>query len=231
MTIEELVQTCRGLNVTIDEKQKEQLIRYACLLQEWNQKMNLTSVDEPEDVYERHFLDCILPLSDRYFSGNILDVGSGAGFPGLVFKIVRPDLALTLLEPTGKRCTFLKEVVSDLHLEGVDIVNARAEDYCKEKRESYDAVTARAVANLPVLAELCVPFVRTGGLFIAMKGSKAHEEAQQAAHAMEVLGCAQLQVYEHDLKAGKSINLFYQKVHATPAKYPRNYGQIKKKPL
>jgi 16S rRNA (guanine527-N7)-methyltransferase len=231
MTIEELVHECSLMGVGIDEKQKEQLVRYAVLLQEWNQKMNLTAVDEPEEIYERHDLDCIRPLSDAYFSGNILDVGSGAGFPGMVWKIVRPDLMVTLLEPTGKRCSFLHAVQEDLNLTGLFIINQRAEEYIKEKRACFDVVTARAVAPLPVLSELCIPFVRKGGLFLAMKGSRGREEMTQAAHAVRVLGCEEEQVKVHAGKDGTGINIFYRKTADTPVRYPRNYGQIKKKPL
>lgn len=230
MTIDELADESEKIGIKIDEKQKNQLIRYAELLKEWNQKMNLTAVDEPEEVYRRHFYDCILPLSDGYFSGNIIDVGSGAGFPGMVWKIVRPDLHVTLLEPTGKRCTFLNEVKNNLQLD-VEIINKRAEDYSKERREVYDAVTARAVAALPVLSELCVPFIRKGGIFLAMKGAKGLQEKEEAAHAVQVLGCTLKDVKIHQTDEGEQINLFYEKVKDTPAKYPRNYGQIKKKPL
>ena len=230
MTIEELAACCKDMGVNIDEKQKEQLVKYASLLHEWNQKMNLTAVDEPEEVYRRHFYDCLIPLSDWYFSGNIMDVGSGAGFPGMVWKIARPDLHITLLEPTGKRCNFLHAVQDEIGTDA-EIINARAEDFISERRGYYDAVTARAVAGLPVLSELCVPYLKKDGIFLAMKGAKGLQEKEEASHAMKVLGCEEKDVKIHQTEEGEQINLFYIKVRETPAKYPRSYGQIKKKPL
>ncbi len=231
MTLEELVQACKEMDITLTSVQTEQLLRYASLLKEWNQKMNLTAIVEDGEILEKHFLDSIYPLADTAVQGSVCDVGSGAGFPGLVWKIVRPDLNITLLEPTGKRCTFLNAVIADLKLQQIQVVNARAEEFVKEKRESFDVVTARAVANLSLLSELCIPLVRVGGIFLSMKGSNGIEEKESAVKATTLLGCTCEEVKVHELDSGNRVNVIYRKTKATPAKYPRNYGQMKKKPL
>ncbi|MBR4446374.1 MAG: 16S rRNA (guanine(527)-N(7))-methyltransferase RsmG [Solobacterium sp.] len=231
MTIEELMQEAQWIkndrNTAADA-----FHRYLDLLLEWNQKMNLTAIKEPSEVVEKHFYDCLLPLSTGRITGAVCDVGSGAGFPSVVWKIADPSLDITIVEPTGKRCTFLEEVIRQLHLTGIHVVNQRAEEHVKECRERYDVVTARAVASLPVLAELCIPLVRKDGLFAAMKGAKGTEEAHQAEHAMQVLGAKIENVQECTLHTGDvRINLYYRKHARTPVQYPRNYAQIKKKPL
>lgn len=231
MTIEELTAACHAAGIQLTEEMQQRLLRYSDLLKEWNERMNLTAITEREEVLEKHFLDCILPLRAVHNPGNICDVGSGAGFPGLVWKIVMPESHVTLLEPTGKRCTFLKAVRDDLGLENLEIVNDRAENYASVRREYFDVVTARAVANLNLLSELCVPLVRKGGLFIAMKGSHGSEEAAAAAHAMKELGCVLQETMKEHLPSGERVNLVYLKEADTPRKYPRNYGQMKKKPL
>ena len=188
MRQEEFVQALQTLHIALSDTQLLQLQEYAELLKTWNEKMNLTAITEYEEVLEKHFYDCIIPLKNAYVQGSVLDVGSGAGFPGLVWKIMKPELQVTLLEPTGKRCTFLKEVISHLHLENILVVNERAEEFVVDHRESFDVVTARAVANLNVLSELCVPLVKVGGYFYALKGAKGKEEELSASKAMTILG-------------------------------------------
>lgn len=232
MTIEELVKKSEECGVILSEEMVAQLIRYADLLREWNEKMNLTAITEKEEVFEKHFYDCILPLSVKELSGKVADIGSGAGFPGLVWKIVRPDLKITLVEPTGKRCNFLNAVIQDLGLKEIQVVNERAEEFVIKARSSFQVVTARAVANLRLLSELTLPLVQTTGLFIAMKGSKGHEEAVEAKHATDVLGAVLEKEQDVSLFSGDArVNLFYRKTKKTPAEYPRNYGTMKKKPL
>ena len=153
--------------IILNEYQQKQFEIYAALLTQWNQKMNLTAIKEENAVYEKHFLDSIYPLIDIPLQGKLCDVGAGAGFPSLPMKIVQPDLEVTIVEPLGKRITFLTHLCAELALD-VKLVNARAEDYVKQKRESFDIVTARAVANLPMLSELCIPLVKKQGLFLAM---------------------------------------------------------------
>lgn len=218
-------------NILITNEMLEQLQQYMDLLISWNAKFNLTAITEPEEIISRHFCDSILPLTAFDIKGKAADVGSGAGFPGLVWKIVRPDLTMTLIEPTGKRCTFLKQVIHDLNLEDVNVVNERSEDHVREHRESYNVVTARAVANLRVLSELCLPLVKTGGCFVAMKGSRGSEELQEAETALQKLGGRTECVSSVSLADEERINILIRKIRSTPAQYPRNYGQIKKKPL
>ncbi len=232
MRITELPDICRETGIDLTAEMTQQFSRYMELLMEWNEKINLTAIKEPQEIAEKHFYDCLLPLSSGKISGRTADVGSGAGFPGLVWKIARPDLEMVLIEPTGKRCTFLNTVIRDLHLEGIEVVNERSEDYVRDQRESFDTVTARAVANLRVLSELCVPLVRRGGLFVPMKGSSAKQEAEEAKHAMKVLGVTVEYVQETSLPNGDPrINLFLRKTANTPPEYPRHYGRIKKQPL
>lgn len=181
---------------------------------------------------EKHFYDCLLALSQVNPGNDAADVGTGAGFPGLVFKIARPNLRMTLIEPTEKRCRFLEEVIAQLKLSQVQVVNARAEEYAAAHRESFDLVTARAVANLPVLAELCMPLVKTGGIFLAMKGARGREEAAEGAFAVKQLGGEIQEIREGHLSDGDArISLIIRKQSRTPQQYPRPYARIKKKPL
>lgn len=215
-----------------DDLQRQKLDVYAGLLIEWNRNMNLTAITEPQEIWEKHFYDSLLPLREVRLNGKAADVGTGAGFPGLVWKIMVPDVHMTLIEPTGKRCRFLEEVIRTLELKQVCVENCRAEEYAAEHRESFDFVTARAVANLRVLSELCLPLVRKDGLFIAMKGSKGRQEAEEAEHACKELGAVLENIQDIVLPgADARVNLFYRKTKLSPGKYPRNYGQIKKKPL
>lgn len=231
MTPEELKKACEKINIEITDEMLEQFSMYADLLKEWSEKMNLTAITDKEEVYEKHFYDSILPI-DVNVQGKIADVGSGAGFPGIVWKIVRPDLKVSLIEPTGKRCTFLNEVIRQLHLKDIQVFNERAEEHVKEHREEYDVVTARAVANLRVLAELCVPLVKTDGIFLTMKGNHGDEEVHEAKNAIDILNIELIDREKTRLLNGDERQIFiFRKKGSTPKKYPRNYGQIKKKPL
>lgn len=219
-----------AMNIT--EDQKIAFDQYLDLLTEWNKKMNLTAITDPGEIREKHFHDCSLPITEGTIAGSVCDVGSGAGFPGIVWKILQPDLAVVLLEPTGKRCTFLNTVIQELNLKNITVVNARAEDYVKEKRESFDVVTARAVAQLSILTELCLPLTKPDGVFIAMKGSRGMEELEAAENALRLLQGKTENCCEEILPNGETrMNLWIRKTGKTPAKYPRPYGQIKKKPL
>lgn len=232
MQIEELEKHAVDLGISWDDTMKSRLIRYAELLKEWNQKMNLTAVDEPEMVYEKHFLDCMLPLQVHFPGNKICDVGSGAGFPGMVFAIADPDLQATLVEPTGKRCRFLEEVIKELDLKNVTVLNERAEEHVMKFRAYYDVVCARAVAGLPVLAELCIPLVRKDGIFLAMKGDKGLEEAIEGTFAVKTLGCRESGTIMQNLPDGSErVLLVYRKEKDTPEQYPRPYAKIRKKPL
>ena len=232
MNLQEFVQKSRECDVEVTSEMVHQFEIYMQLLKEWNQKMNLTAITQEEEIIEKHFYDCILPLSVTPLKGRVADIGSGSGFPGLVWKIVCPEVEMVLVEPTGKRCTFLNTVIETLGLDHITVVNLRSEEYVVNARESFDFVSARAVANLRVLSELTIPLIRKGGMFIAMKGAKGHEEAKEAQHAMQVLGASLWKTQDVSLYSGdERVNLFYLKENSTPSIYPRNYGTIKKKPL
>jgi len=219
-------------NITLTQEQLDQFAHYASLLVEWNEKMNLTAITALEEIYEKHFYDCLLVSKYIQPNGSLCDVGSGAGFPGIVLKIAFPSLALTIIEPLGKRCVFLQELVNQLHLENVTILNERAEDVAVKSSIRYDVVTARAVANLRILAELCIPLVKKNGYFLAMKGKNGKEEAQEAQHATSVLGAKLQEETCVKLSDGADrINLLYRKVKDTPKGYPRTFAKIKKQPL
>ena len=232
MTIEELRQEIRNRNLPADDSAVEAMLRLTAILKEWNGRFNLTAIDEPEEVYEKHLLDCLIPLSHIHPEGSVCDVGSGAGFPGLVWAAALPEVSFTLLEPTQKRCRFLEAAAEEMGLKNVTVVNQRAEEFAAASRESFDTVTARAVANLPVLSELCVPLVRTGGTFAAMKGSHGTEEAEEAAYALKTLGCQEYRLFEDTLPNGeKRVLVTAVKQKPTDRKYPRAYAKIKQKPL
>ena len=218
-------------NIEVTDRQLQQFERYADLLIEWNEKFNLTSITGREDIYVKHFYDSILPSLYRDLKGSLADVGSGAGFPGIPLKIMYPDLEVTLIEPTGKRCTFLNEVISQLSLDKITVVNMRSEDYARENVR-FDFVTARAVAELNILTELCLPLVKTDGHFIVMKGPKAYQELENASRAIRVLGGTVREVREIPLSSDQTrVLIDIQKTSEHDPKYPRNYSQIKKKPL
>ena len=218
-------------NIEVTNRQLQQFERYADLLIEWNEKFNLTSITGREDIYVKHFYDSILPSLYHDLKGSLVDVGSGAGFPGIPLKIMYPDLEVTLIEPTGKRCTFLNEVISQLSLDKITVVNMRSEDYARENVR-FDFVTARAVAELNILTELCLPLVKTNGHFIVMKGPKAYQELENASRAIRVLGGTVREVREIPLSSDQTrVLIDIQKTSEHDPKYPRNYSQIKKKPL
>lgn len=222
---------CGIVGLQLSENQLDQYSLYLSLLQQWNEKMNLTAITEEEQVWDKHFMDCLYPTCIHSLGDNVADIGSGAGFPGMVWAIAYPNKHFTLIEPTGKRVTFLTEVMNKCSLKNVTLVNKRSED-CKEYMGVFDTVTARAVANLPILLELCTPLLKVGGNFFALKGSKASDELEKSANALKVLGCR----YEDQCcytcqDQGQHITLFIHKDKACDSKYPRNYAQLKKKPL
>lgn len=210
------------------------LARYAELLVEKNKVMNLTAITEPADIAALHFLDSAALLTLADFRGKtVADVGTGAGFPGLPLRIVEPSIRLTLLDAQNKRVEFLKEVCGDLGLEDVECVHQRAEEFAADRRESFDLVTSRAVAALPLLCELCLPLVKVGGYFVAMKSVDAGAELDAAAHAIEVLGGAVERVADYDIPGTEVRHraILIKKVRETGKKYPRPFAKIKKAPL
>ncbi len=226
----ELAEQLARRNITFTLQQFLALDTYQSLLTEWNQRMNLTAINEPEEVREKHFLDCLCLVPLLKDAKSLVDVGSGAGFPAIPLAIALPKLAVTMVEPIGKRTNFLQEVVKQLGLKNTKIINERAEEFNPGKL--YDVATARAVAALPILLELCAPLVKINGSIIAMKGNQANEELKTAKHAMEVLNLTVKDIQKEVLpSAGIRYNIVMVKTKETPTGYPRSYAQIKKKPL
>lgn len=210
------------------------LLRYAELLVEKNKVMNLTAITEPADIATLHFLDSAALLSLADLRGkSVADVGTGAGFPGMPLRILEPSIQLTLLDSLNKRIDFLKEVCDDLGLADVSCVHARAEEFASAHRESFDIVTSRAVASLPLLAELCLPLVKESGYFLSMKAVDSDEELRAAAHAIQVLGGTMEKVVDYAIPGTEVRHrlVFIKKVQKTPEKYPRAFAKIKKNPL
>lgn len=208
------------------------LDQYAALLVDYNQKVNLTAITEPEAIEDKHFIDSLLLAASPEIHGAFVDVGTGAGFPGIVAKLYRPDLNLTLMEPTGKRVDFLRLACETLNIEA-EFAKERAEEAARKRwRESFDTATARAVASLPALCEYCLPLVRVGGHFLAMKGGDADRESQDAAPAAAGLGGTLREIRPFTLPDGSARTiLIYEKTAPTPHAYPRNGGKIAKAPL
>lgn len=219
---------------SLTPRQLEQFDLYARLLVEWNKKMNLTAITQPRDIVIKHFLDSILALKAVGLprGAGLVDVGSGAGFPSVPMLILRPDLKLTLLDSLNKRLIFLEALLQELGLEATRL-HARAEDAGKgAQRQQFDCATARAVAQLNKLCEYCLPLVKEGGTFLALKGADAQAEADAAAKAIKLLGGSLQQVEHYTLPDGdKRALLVIKKISQTPSKYPRPSAQISKAPL
>jgi 16S rRNA (guanine527-N7)-methyltransferase len=203
------------------------------LLIEHNKMYNLTAICEKEDVYLKHFLDSV--AGESYFKrgANVIEIGSGGGFPSIPLKILREDLKFTLVESTGKKCGYLQTCVDNFNFSDVKVINKRAEELGQDKlfREKYDAAVARAVARLNTLCEYCLPLVKVGGVFVAYKGD-ADEEVKEAAHAVKILGGEIAECNSYNLPNGdKRTLVVIKKVAPTPTKYPRGQGKERKSPL
>jgi len=224
-----------NLKLELTEKQIEQFLKYYEMLIEKNKVMNLTAITEYDEVIEKHFLDSIslCQVYDLSKSVKILDMGTGAGFPGVPLKIAFPKIEITLADSLNKRIKFLDEVVEELGLEKVTTVHARAEELArnKEQRESYDLVVSRAVANLSTLGEYCIPFVKMGGIFISYKSGEVDEEVNVASKAIKILGGQIKEVYKFDLSDQKRSFVTIEKIKTTPKTYPRKAGTPSKEPL
>ena len=210
------------------------LLRYAELLTEKNKVMNLTAITAPAGIATLHFLDSAALLNLAELQGrSVVDVGTGAGFPGLPLRILEPSIRLTLLDSLNKRIDFLREVCGELGLSDVACVHGRAEEFAADHRESFDLAVSRAVASLPMLAELCLPLVRVGGRFLAMKSVDSGEELSAAAKALQTLGGAVEDVRDYEIP-GTDVRhrlVLIKKTAETPKKYPRAFAKIKKNPL
>lgn len=233
--IEILKNGTKELGIELNKMQYEQLEQYAGLLVSWNEKMNLTAITDDEGIATKHFLDSLTALKTGHINGKVIDVGTGAGFPGLVLKIAKPEINLTLLDSLNKRINFLKAVGDELRLDGIDYVHARAEDGGRDRkyRGQFDTVVSRAVANLTVLAEWCLPFLKQGGYFLALKGPLADEELMNAQRAIKILGGKVEDVIEAKIPFTdlKHRIIIIKKVGQTPLKYPRKPGIATKTPI
>ena len=227
----------RNYNISLSNDQLKDFVVYKDLLLEWNKKMNLTAITDENEVAVKHMIDSLTCYDSRFFQKNcsVIDVGTGAGFPGIPLKIVRPDLNITLLDSLNKRLIFLQELIKILNLKDVKVVHARAEEagHSSVHRESYQIVISRAVARMSVLAEYCLPLVKIGGYFIALKGSKGKDETTEAAKAIKILGGTVLEMRPIQLPGYEDSRtiIFVHKEKCSPIQYPRRAGLPEKKPL
>ncbi|EZH66130.1 16S rRNA methyltransferase [Bacillaceae bacterium JMAK1] len=227
----------KELNLTLSKEQEQQFETYAHELVEWNKNVNLTRITEEEEIYEKHFYDSLLASQCYEFDQvkTMIDVGGGAGFPGMPLKIVYPHIQLTVLDASKKRIQFLEHLADVLNIDGVSFVHARAEDGARDvnHRDHYDVAIARAVARMPVLAEYCLPFVKPQGVWIALKGKGGTEEADEAQEAIRLLQGSVADHHYFELPSESSERRIYVvgKKDVTPKTYPRKAGTITKKPL
>ena len=232
-----LSEWCEKIGVSIGGHERRQILRYLNELIAWNRSMNLVGKASDKEILRKHFIDSLTcsSLLPEQESLHLLDIGTGAGFPGLVLKIVRPDIVTHLLESSGKKCLFLRRIVSLLRLDGVRVLNGRAEHFghMDGYRESYDIAISRALGHLSIISEYAFPFLRLGGLFIVQKGSAGMDEFEEAKGALKVLGGKLEEIKEFVLPGGgeRRIILSFRKENPTPPEYPRRNGVPAKRPL
>lgn len=235
ISMELLKNKAAEFGVNLDEKALERFDLYAKLLVEWNEKINLTAITDPDGIVLKHFVDSLSVFSAINIpeGAKSIDVGTGAGFPGIPMLIARPDLKITLLDSTNKKLNVIRDILEKLDLQ-CEVLHTRAEEAGQNKtyREQYDFATARAVSNLRDLSEYCLPFVKKGGTFISMKSAKAEEEIAEGKNAIRILGgnIKEKKTFEIDEAGGRTIILI-KKVSTTPPKYPRPSAKIAKNPL
>lgn len=232
-----LKEACNNEGLDFNEEMYNNFIKYKDLIQEWNQKINLTAITEDEEIIKKHFIDSIKIFKFPYVkkAKSVIDIGTGGGFPGIPMKIVNKDSSIVLLDSLNKRINFLNEVIDDLNLNDIRTIHGRAEDFAQniEYRESFDLAVSRAVANLTVLLELCLPYVKVGGYFVALKGPSIDEEIKTSAVALRVLGGTIEEIIEVDIEGSdlKHNLLIVKKNKTTPKKYPRKAGMVNKNPI
>ncbi len=233
MEFTEFRSVLKEYNIEIDESQYNKFVTYYEFLVSENEKYNLTAITNKNDVFIKHFLDSLICLKHLDFKGKFLDIGSGAGFPSIPLKIIVPDLEVVIVDSLQKRIKFLEMLCEKLELEDVELIHGRAEEVVEEKRESFDFVTARAVASAQVLSELCIPYIKKGGKFLIFKGMNGQEEIDTASNALKKLGCKLMSTEEYELPDdyGKRTFFVFEKVSKTPADYPRHFSKIKSEPL
>lgn len=223
------------LQIMLDEKQIKKFYDYMNLLIEWNEKINLTAITKPEEVILKHFVDSLTISKYIKEKSNIIDVGTGAGFPGIPLKIYRNDIEVTLLDSLNKRITFLNDVIDRIELEKIKAIHGRAEEVAhnKEYREKFDIATSRAVANMSTLSEYLIPFVKTNGFVVAMKGNDVKQEIEESKKAINILGAKVIKVEEFNLPSTeiKRSIILIKKEKTTLTKYPRKPGTPAKEPL
>lgn len=226
---------CKDVGLEFDEEKYDKFIKYKDILKSWNKKINLTTIVEDEDIIKKHFIDCIKifkfsPLRDI---SNVIDIGTGAGFPGIPMKIVNPQINVVLLDSLNKRINFLNQVISDIQLNNIKCIHGRAEDFSKDikYREKFDAAVSRAVANLSVLSEFCIPYIKLGGYFVAMKGPSVDDEIKESKKAISILGGKIENIVKIENDDLNHNLVVIKKVKKTPNIYPRRAGIVSKKPL
>lgn len=225
------------INISLDKNQIQQFDNYYNILIEWNKVMNLTGITEYNEVVEKHFVDSlsIVKCIDMSKINSVIDIGTGAGFPGIPLKIAFPHLSVTLLDSLNKRIKFLNEVIDTLKLENIETIHGRAEDFAKKEqyRESYDLCVSRAVANLSTLSEYCLPYVKTGGAFVSYKSGEIEEEVDKAKKSVHILGGRLENVIKFELPGTDIGRSFVKigKINKTAGKYPRKAGLPAKEPL
>ena len=231
MNKEEFINSLKELNIILNNEQINSFETYKELLQEYNKKFNLTSITKDEDIYLKHFYDsvCIMKIKEIENSTNLLDIGTGAGFPGIPLAITNPNLKITLVESNGKKCGFLELVKEKLKLNNIEIINSRAEEYSKINREKFDTVTSRAVSHLSIITELEVPALKVNGYFIPLKANY-EQELEESKNKMNLLGLTLENIIEYTLpkENSKRTILKIKKTKETSENYPREYNKILK---
>lgn len=232
-----LIKGAEALGIKLEKEQIDNFILYKELLEEWNQKINITTITDSFEIDIKHFVDSITPLTTEFFKENIklIDIGTGGGFPGLPIKIMREDIEVVLVDSTKKKVSFLADVIDKLGLEKIQAIHGRAEEMGRntDYREKFDIAISRAVAQLNTLCEYCLPFVKVGGYFIAMKGPDVKEEVEEASNSIKLLGgkLIDTKVIKLPLSDITHSLIIIEKIKGTPTKYPRGGGKPRKKPL